>query len=152
MSMPLRALLVAAVLLAVACSPAVIDPVAPAGLPLVRITTRGGECPSSPCEHVIAIARDGRVVELSPRSVEIGVVPQAAFQTLDQTLRTTDFAAMRSRPFVGECPVNFDGQEVIYEIGAPGGVERIASCETEIDPLHPAFGAVREALEAAGVI
>ena len=146
------ALLVVTVLLAVACSPAVSGSPSPADVPLVRITTRGGECPRFPCEHVIVIARDGRVVELSPRNVEIGVVPQAAIQTLDQTLRTTDFAAMRSRPFVGECPVNFDGQEVIYEFGAAGGVERIASCETEIDPLHPAFGAVREVLEAAGVI
>ena len=30
----------------------------------------------------------------------------------------------------------------IYEFGAPSGVERIASCETEIDPRHPLFAAV----------
>ena len=48
--------------------------------------------------------------------------------------------------------MNFDGQEVIYEFGAPAGIERIASCETEIDPDHPLFVAVREAVAAGGGI
>jgi hypothetical protein len=38
-----------------------------------------------------------------------------------------------------ECPVNFDGQETISEFGATTGVERIATCETEVDPDHPLF-------------
>jgi hypothetical protein len=59
---------------------------------------------------------------------------------------------VRAVPFTGECPVNFDGQEWIYEFGTPGGVERVASCETEIDPAHPAFAAVTAALQAVGVI
>jgi hypothetical protein len=42
--------------------------------------------------------------------------------------------------------VNYDGQEVIYEFGAPTGTERIASCEVEIDPGHPLCVAVVAAL------
>jgi hypothetical protein len=48
--------------------------------------------------------------------------------------------------------VNFDGQEVIYEFGAPRGVERIASCETEIDAGHPLFRAVELALAVGGAM
>ncbi|MGK2850052.1 MAG: hypothetical protein ACSLFN_03970, partial [Candidatus Limnocylindrales bacterium] len=54
--------------------------------------------------------------------------------------------------FDGECPVNFDGQEFIYEFGAPGGVERVASCETRIDPAHPLFAALDAALVAVDVL
>ena len=62
----------------------------------------------------------------------------------------TDFDVVRAVPFEGECPVNFDGQEVIYEFGAPSGVERIASCETAIDPDHPLFAGVAAALSSVG--
>jgi hypothetical protein len=71
---------------------------------------------------------------------------------LDAAIKTTDFDVVRARPFTGECPVAFDGQEWIYEFGAPGGVERVASCETEIDPAHPAFAATTAALQAVDVI
>ena len=39
-------------------------------------------------------------------------------------------------------------QEVIYDFGAPGGIQRFASCETEIDPDSPVFAAVTAALRA----
>ena len=55
-----------------------------------------------------------------------------------------------SHPFTGECPVNVDGQEIIYEFGAPSGTERIASCEVEVDPGLPSFAAVQAALAAVG--
>jgi hypothetical protein len=57
---------------------------------------------------------------------------------------------VRAVPFTGECPVNFDGQEIIFEFDAPGGSERIASCETQIDAAHPVFAAVLAALESVG--
>ena len=75
-------------------------------------------------------------------------VPEA----LDAQIKTTDFASLRAIPFQGECPVNFDGQEVIYEFGAPTGVERIASCETQVDPDLPLFQAVEAALIAVDVL
>jgi len=120
--------------------------------PLVTITTRGGECFEGPCGSVTAIAQNGEVHQVEPGVAELGTVPVEILSALDAQVKTTDFATLRAIPFSGECPVNFDGQEVIYEFAAPTGVERIASCETQIDPDHPLFQAVDAALTAVGVI
>jgi hypothetical protein len=120
--------------------------------PLVTVTTRGGECFEGPCGGVIAIARNGLVHQLEPTPADLGELPPELLTALDAVIKTTDFAAIRANAFAGECPVNFDGQEVIYEFGAPGGVERIASCETEVDPDHPLFAAVTAALVAVDVV
>jgi hypothetical protein len=79
-------------------------------------------------------------------------VPPELVAALDAAIRAADFSAIRAHPFTGECPVNFDGQEYIYEFVVPGGVERIASCETQIDEDHPLFLAVDEALAAGGAV
>ena len=120
--------------------------------PLVTVTTRGGECFEGPCGSSIVIERDGTVHEAAKPTNEIGTVPPDLLSALDAAVKTTDFAAVRAVPFTGECPVNYDGQETIYEFGAPGGLERVASCETEIDPAHPAFAATTAALQAVGVL
>ena len=114
--------------------------------PLVTVSTRGGECPAGACESEIIIERDGRIHAVKPVVKEFGHVPTSAMAALDAAVRTTDFALLKSKPFTGECPVNFDGQEVIYEFGAPSGVQRIASCEVEVDEDHPLFLAVTKAL------
>ena len=121
--------------------------------PLVTVTTRGGECIDGPCGSVIAIDRDGTVRSVEPAAeAPLGTVPAETLTALDAAIKTTDFAVLRAVPFDGECPVNFDGQEFIYEFGAPGGAERIASCETAIDPSHPVFAAVTAALVAVDVL
>jgi hypothetical protein len=114
--------------------------------PLVTVSTRGGECPAGACGSQIVIERDGRIHALKPEVKEFGKVPTEALAALEVAVRTTDFAQLKSKPFTGECPVNFDGQEIIYEFGAPSGVQRIASCEVEIDPTHPLILAVTNAL------
>jgi hypothetical protein len=137
--------------LLIACSPAAVASLlpAPAG-PLVTVTTRGGECPEGACGSTLVIERDGRLLQSAPEEVVVGQVPPETLAILAGMIRATDFATIRARPFTGECPVNFDGQETIYEFGAPTGVERIATCETEIDPDHPLFAATTEALAAGG--
>ncbi len=117
---------------------------------LVTVETRGGECIDGPCGSKTAIERDGRVHSLAPAEAALGQVPPEVLTALDAAIKTTDFAILKSHPFTGECPVNFDGQEVIYEFGAPSGTERIASCEVEVDPNLPLFVAVQAALAAAG--
>ena len=114
--------------------------------PLVTVIKRGGECPAGMCESQIVVERDGRIHAIKPAVKDFGKVPTAALSTLEAAVRTTDFALLKSRPFTGECPVNFDGQEVIYEFGSPSGVQRIASCEVEIDANHPLILAVTKAL------
>ena len=148
-ALPLAVLLI----LLAACSPAAVASLLPPStLPLVTVTTRGGHCLEGACGSTLVIERDGRLRQTAPEDMVLGQVPGEALVALDGAIKTTDFAAIRARPFTGECPVNFDGQEVIYEFGAPGGVERIASCETEVDPDHPLFVAVQAALAAGGAI
>jgi hypothetical protein len=120
--------------------------------PLVTVTTRGGECFEGPCGSVIAIAQNGEVHAIQPAPAELGEVPAEILSALDAQIKTADFATIRAVPFEGECPVNFDGQEIIYEFGAPSGAERLATCETQIDPDHPLFLAVDAALQAVGSV
>jgi len=137
----------------IGCSPAAVaSMLPPSTLPLVTVTTRGGECPEGPCGSSLVIERDGRLRQTAPEDVLLGQMPPDVLTALDVAVTSTDFGAIRAQPFTGECPVNFDGQEVIYEFGAPGGVERIASCETEVDPSDPLFRAVDAALAAGGAI
>ena len=119
--------------------------------PLVTVITRGGECFDGPCGATVAIERDGRVHQTAPTEAETGRLPDDVLAALDAAVRMTDFATIRAVPFTGECPVNFDGQEVIYEFGTLGGVERIASCESVVDPAHPVFQAVDAALTVVGL-
>jgi hypothetical protein len=135
-------------LLVMACSSSVIDSLLPAAGPLVKVTTRGGECVNGPCGSIIEIARDGTVTEVLPRSTNLGIVPADVLAALEAAIMAADFDAIRARPFTGECPTAFDGQEVIYEFGVAGGTQRVGSCETEIDPDSPLFAAVTAAVRA----
>lgn len=118
----------------------------PASGPLVTITVRGGECPEGPCGSTTVVERDGRVHQTAPVAAEMGALAGVQLTGLETAVKTTDFDVIRARPFTGECPINFDGQETIYEFGAPGGTERIATCETDVDPNHPLFRAVTAAI------
>lgn len=129
-----------------ACSPETVASLVPTPGPLVTVTTRGGECMDGPCGSTIVIERDGRIHQTAPAVAVIGLLPSDVLSALDASVRAADFGVIRSRPFTGECPVAFDGQEIVYEFGAPRGVERIASCETEIDPDNPVFAATTAAL------
>lgn len=142
-------LLVAALLLAGCQSLPAVASLAPgAAGPLVTVTVRGGECPEGACGGTTVIERDGRVRQTAPAAADLGQVPPDVLTALDAAIKTTDFDVIRARPFTGECPVNFDGQETIYEFGTPGGVERIATCETDVDMEHPLFLATTQALQS----
>jgi hypothetical protein len=119
--------------------------VTPAG-PLVTVESRGGRCVDGPCGGTIAIERDGRDCALAPKPLEMRPLPEALRLRLEQAIRAANFARLQSRPFTGECPVNFDGEELIYTFGTAAGPVRLASCEVEIDPSDPLFTAVQDAL------
>jgi hypothetical protein len=133
-----------------ACSPTAVASLLPAPAPpLVTMTTRGGECPDGPCGSTLVIERDGRLRQTAPEEVAMGQIPAQFVAAIATAITASDFGAIRARPFTGECPVNVDGQELIYEFGTPAGVERIASCESELDLDAPLFVAVDNALAAA---
>jgi hypothetical protein len=137
-------LVVAAVALA-GCSS--VAPVPLPGVdPLVTVQMRGGMCPDGTCDAEVVLERDGRVHDgKTPRGV-LGRVSANAFAALDAAVLSADFAALKSRPFTGECPVAFDGQELVFEFAVPGGTQRLASCEVEIDWGSPLFIALAGAM------
>jgi len=102
---PLRAV----VLSASACSPGISIPLPVTTGALVTVETRGGLCVDGPCGTTIIIERDGRIHEAAKPPNDIGTVPPGALAALDAAIGTTDFAALRSHPFTGECPTAFDG-------------------------------------------
>ena len=137
---------IVALVMFAACAPSAVgSPAAPVG-PLITITTRGGLCPDGPCGSTVVIERDGRLHEVAPKALDVGTIAPERIAALAAAIDATDFTALRRNRFTGECPVNFDGQESIYQFATPGGVERIASCETQIDESHPLFLAIRDAL------
>ena len=114
--------------------------------PLVTVSTRGGMCVDGPCGETVILERDGTVHAAAKPPNELGHLPAQALATLKAAIAATDFAAIKSHPFTGECPVNFDGQELIFEFAVGGTTQRIASCEVDIDWGHPLFVAVGVAL------
>jgi hypothetical protein len=145
-----RALVLAVVALALvavavaACGAEAVIPTA-AG-PLVTVELRGGECPAGACGWTVYLERDGRVHEAAKPPNDLGTVPAAQVAAIDSAIKLTDFAGLRSRPFTGQCPTAFDGQEIVYTFATASGPERIASCEVDIDEGLPLFVAVATAL------
>ena len=142
----LLAVLVSVALVVGACGSGIPIPVPRGTGPLVTVETRGGECFAAPCGSTVIVERDGRVHSAAKPPNDLGTVPPDALAALDAAIRTTDYTILRGRPFTGECPTAFDGQELVFEFGAPGGTQRIASCEVDIDFGHPLFVAVSTAL------
>ncbi len=138
-------LVVAIVALAGCSSAAEVLPAAGLG-PLVTVHSRGGMCPEGMCDSRVVLERDGRVHDGATPETNLGRVSPNAYATLDAAIRSADFAALKSRPFTGECPVAFDGQEQIFEFAVAGGTQRLASCEVEIDWGSPLFIALASAM------
>ena len=145
-----RALIVATllfvVLAVVACQPGdSISNVVGSG-PLLTVETRGGECANAPCGSTVIVERDGSVHAAAKPPNALGTIPADQLTALASAIKVTDFALLKSHAFTGECPTAFDGQEFIFEFGAPGGTQRIATCEVDVDYGSPLFVAVSAAL------
>jgi hypothetical protein len=118
--------------------------------PLVTVETRGGECPAGPCGSTIVIEADGRVRTTTPAPVELHHLQDDQLDAITKEIGQADFVRLKSRPFTGTCPTAYDGQEMVYTFSTPSGMERIASCEFEVDPANPLFAVVAAALLSVG--
>ncbi len=114
--------------------------------PLVTVETRGGECFAAPCGKTITLERDGTVHAATKPPNTLGTVPPDQLRTLSTLIATTDFSIIKARPFTGQCPTAFDGQEIVFGFAAPSGPQRIATCEVEVDFGLPLFVALSTAL------
>lgn len=129
-----------------ACNAASTNEILPGTGPLVTVQMRGGMCPQGACDSSVILDRDGRVHSAAKPPNDLGMVTAANMSTLTAAIAATDFAALQSNLFNGECPIAFDGQELIFEFATISGTQRLASCEVEIDWGHPLFVAVGAAL------
>jgi hypothetical protein len=109
---------------------------------MLSVETRGGECPNGPCASLITIGSDGAVHQVLPADEDLGTIPKAELDALTAEIERANFPLIESRPFTGQCPTAFDGQETIYTFHLPTGDEEIATCTVAIDPNHPLFLAV----------
>jgi len=121
--------------------------VQPSSAILVRVETSGGECPQGECANRWEIRRDGVVI--STGAVVPAIEPQVLARII-AGIDSADWAAVLARPFTGECPKNFDGQEHTYTFPTAAGDIVVASCTTQIDPGQEPFESILAALFAAG--
>jgi hypothetical protein len=113
---------------------------------LVTIETRGGHCRTGPCGRLVNIEGDGRIHEVIPTDRVTGQVPQPLLDALRTEIEQANYPLLQSRPFTGDCPTAYDGQETVYTFHAPSGDEELASCTVAIDENHPLFLAVAATL------
>lgn len=121
--------------------PEVINPV------LVGYEASGGECPQGPCGFKAQILRDGRVLRSDgmPQAVDAQTLAD-----LTRQIERADWDAFLAKPFEGECPRNFDGQEETYTFNVAPKPVIIASCTTAIDPQQDPFRTVGGILFGVG--
>ena len=115
--------------------------------PLLTVEMRGGLCADGgACDTSVILDRDGRVHAAAKPPNDLGHVDTRKMAALAAAIQATDWAALESHPFTGQCPIAFDGQELIFEFSVGTGAQRIASCEVDIDWGNPLFVAVGAAL------
>ena len=119
---------------------------------LMAVISRGGLCAPPGCDTTVLVEWDGRVHLAAKPPNDLGVVPADKLAELQNQIATADFAQIRSHPFTGFCPTSFDGQEVVFEFNAPAGIERIESCQVEVDYDAPLFKAVVDAVGSYAVL
>ena len=130
-----------------ACGSAATGELIPGTGPLVTVEMRGGLCADgAACDNSVFLDRDGKVHSSAKPPNDLGIVGAEKMDALSVAIAATDFASLRAKPFTGECPIAFDGQELIFEFATIGGTQRLASCEVDIDWGHPLFLAVAGAL------
>lgn len=122
------------------------DLTVPGSGPLVTVRLEGGMCMDGPCDSAVVLERDGRVHSAAKPPNELGRVSAQTYAALDAAIQTTDFAAMRAKPFTGECPIAFDGQKQAFEFSVGSTTQRLDSCESELDWSSPLFIAMVAAL------
>ncbi len=139
-------LMFAAALVVAACSATDSIPLpVPVG-PLLTVEARGGECFAAPCGMTVILERDGRVHSAAKPPNDLGIVTGPQLVALSDAIAAADFEALKARPFTGECPTAFDGQELVFEFTTASGVQRIATCDVDVDYGSPLFVAVGVAM------
>jgi len=115
---------------------------------LLKVERRGGECSYGGCYSEIFIYQDGEYLYKEKTQQELkGSFSKEEIKKLGELMSTDDFKKIKSKKFTGQCPVEYDGSELIYTFYQSNGEnERIASCEFEVDKNSPLFKHIGELL------
>jgi hypothetical protein len=114
--------------------------------PLLTIESRGGRCVDGPCGNMLIVELDGRVHQAAKPPNDLGFVDPDLLAELKQAIADADFAEIKSHPFTEECPVNYDGTEIVVDFGTANGTEHIEGCQVAIDWAAPPFATIKLAL------
>jgi hypothetical protein len=110
---------------------------------LFSVLTEGGLCIAGQCQTILTVARDGDyTLTSSTTAVSTGTITAGQLAILTERIATTDYAAIRAKPFTDVCPIAYDGSVSTYTFYTSAGVESLASCEVVIDPTHPLFSEI----------
>lgn len=144
----LPALLILVVIALGACSqgPAA-QPVPAPARPLASVEARGGECPQGMCSTRYDVYSDGRVVrdDGATDAMDANVAAR-----LTELVEAADWTAILARPFTGECPTAYDGQERVYTFWPAAGEVTVASCSVQVDPGQEPFATLDTVLFGGG--
>jgi len=111
---------------------------APVTETLLTIETRGGLCPSGPCDAKIEIDKGGSYSYKNDNGKKSdGTFSTDNMDNLEEAIKNTDFAAIKSKKFTGQCPTDYDGQEFTYTFYSVKQV--IPTCTYEVDNNSPLF-------------
>ena len=116
---------------------------------LASVEQRGGECPAATCDTTIYLDFSGRIHVSAKPPNDLGTATPAQVSALVAAIAATDFTALRKPAFSGQCPIAFDGQELVFEFTTATGTERLAACESALDYGAPLFKAFAAALGTA---
>jgi hypothetical protein len=115
--------------------------------PLVTLEIHGGECPDGECRFTAGIYRDGRVIRSDGQPQ---VVDAPSLARLVEQVEGADWNAILARPFAGDCPTAYDGQEEVYTFRPGGDAVIAASCTVVVQHDREPFQTVQRVLFGLG--
>jgi hypothetical protein len=116
--------------------------------PSASLTYRGGLCMTGDdCQNTYMIYPSGQITYNGEIS---STIPQSEIMSLQEQIRTADYAAIKARPFNGTCPTAFDGSEAIYTLFLSSQNQTIETCITQIEPNQEPFRTIRNITDQIG--
>jgi hypothetical protein len=123
------------------------QPVSTPARAVASVEARGGECPQGMCSTRYEVFSDGRVVrdDGATDAMDAGIAAR-----LTELVEAADWDAILARPFTGECPTAYDGQELVYTFWPGAGEVTVASCSVQVDPGQEPFATIDRVLFGGG--
>jgi hypothetical protein len=109
------------------------------GKPMAMVKMQGGLCVTgSMCETTVIFNDNGEYLVNHDLRADLTAAEVAS---LKAEVAKLNFAQLKSRPFIGTCPIAYDGQEHIYTFFDANGAQAqvLASCTYDLDETQGVF-------------